>query len=223
MNKTEQLLMALDEAPMVPVFYHSDESVALQVMESAYQAGVRMFEFTNRGPEAVKVFMHLKKHSHQFPGLLLAIGTITADSQAEIYLDLGADVIVSPIMRPSTAALCLPYGVPWVPGCGTLTEGVMAWDNGAPLLKLFPGSVLGPSFVSAVRPVVPHIRFMPTGGVEPTAQSLGAWFSAGVFCVGMGSQLIPKEMLDSGDFEGLTARISSALQLAKAQKIKASK
>lgn len=203
MKVLNDVLFALDKAPLIPVFYHEDLDTARTVLDAAYESGIRVFEFTNRGEKAPEVFAGLKKHVAQYSGMSLGIGTILNADQARQYIDLGADLIVSPILRKEVADVAIAASIPWVPGCATLTEIVQGWDWGASLVKIFPGSVLGPGFVKAVKPVIPHIRLMPTGGVEPTAESLKAWFDAGVFCVGMGSQLIPKDALQRKDLEQL--------------------
>ena len=113
------------------------------------------------------------------------------------------------------APICHQQDKLWIPGCATLTEIVTAKDLGAKVIKIFPGSVLGPGFVSAIMPVVPGLQLMPTGGVEPTEANLSAWFKAGVVCVGMGSQLISKELIETKNWERLEQSVADALAIIK--------
>ncbi len=184
---------------MVPVFYHADAGIAKEVLDACYQGGVRVFEFTNRGDKAPEVFKDLLRHAEQYPDLIVGIGTILNAATTQQFIDAGAHFIVSPVLKPEMATVCARYDKLWIPGCATLTEIVTARDLGAQIIKLFPGSVLGPEFVSSVLPVVPDLQLMPTGGVEPTEQSLTKWFKAGVACVGMGSKLMVK--LNDGNFD----------------------
>jgi 2-dehydro-3-deoxyphosphogluconate aldolase / (4S)-4-hydroxy-2-oxoglutarate aldolase len=104
--------------------------------------------------------------------------------------------------------------VAYVPGCATVTEIGLAEESGCEIVKLFPGDAVGgPGFVKALRGPSPWTRTMPTGGVEPTEESLGAWFDAGAACVGMGSKLITKELVEARDFEGLTVKVRQKLEL----------
>jgi 2-dehydro-3-deoxyphosphogluconate aldolase/(4S)-4-hydroxy-2-oxoglutarate aldolase len=141
-------------------------------------------------------------------------------STAQKFIDAGAHFIVSPILNPEMAETCRKADVMWVPGCATLTEIVTGKNHGAEVIKIFPGSVLGPGFVSAVMPVVPGLQLMPTGGVEPTEQNLGAWFKAGVICVGMGSQLFTKEIMEKKDWAVLEKNVADTLQIIKKLKQK---
>lgn len=200
---------------MIPVFFHADVDIAKAVIDASYAGGVRVFEFTNRGGNAFETFGQLLVYARQYPDLSLGIGTVMDDAATQKFIDAGAHFIVSPILRPSMAVVCRKHDIPWIPGCATLTEIVTAKDAGASIIKIFPGSVLGPGFVSSVLPVVPGLKLMPTGGVEPTEQNLSAWFNAGVVCVGMGSQLFKKEVLVSKDWTTLQKQITATMELIK--------
>ena len=200
---------------MIPVFYHADVDVAKGVIDAAYKGGVRIFEFTNRGGNAFDVFVQLLRHIEQYPDLILGIGTIMDSGTAQKFIDAGAHFIVSPILNTEMSETCRKANVMWVPGCATLTEIVTGKNHGAEVIKVFPGSVLGPGFVSAVMPVVPGLQLMPTGGVEPTEQNLGAWFKAGVICVGMGSQLFTKEMINGKQWNELEEKVKSTMNIIK--------
>ncbi|HEY0743095.1 MAG TPA: bifunctional 4-hydroxy-2-oxoglutarate aldolase/2-dehydro-3-deoxy-phosphogluconate aldolase [Chryseosolibacter sp.] len=203
---------------IVPLFTHDDPQVALEVVKAAYEGGIRVFEFTNRRKNSFDVFTTLIKHRSQYPGLMLGIGTIMDPETTLKFIDVGADFIISPILKTSMAEVCHRYNKHWMPGCATLTEIVTAKEFGAEVIKVFPGSVLGPGFVSSVLPVVPDLNLMITGGVEPTESNLASWFNAGAFAVGMGSQLFTKEILDKKDWPQLKLKVSQALAIAAKQK-----
>jgi 2-dehydro-3-deoxyphosphogluconate aldolase/(4S)-4-hydroxy-2-oxoglutarate aldolase len=209
----QEIVTAMRTTGMIPVFYHPDVAVATSVVEAAYQGGVRVFEFTNRGANAFDVFKELLVYRTKYPNLMLGIGTVMDTATTRRFVDAGADFIVSPIMKQEMAVACKELGKLWIPGCGTLTEIVTAKELGAEVIKIFPGAVLGPGFVSAVMPVVPGLQLMPTGGVEPTKENLSAWFKAGVTCVGMGSQLFKKEIIEHQDWPLLQSKVSAAYKL----------
>ncbi|HRJ30069.1 MAG TPA: bifunctional 4-hydroxy-2-oxoglutarate aldolase/2-dehydro-3-deoxy-phosphogluconate aldolase [Cyclobacteriaceae bacterium] len=209
----DSIVAVMRSSGMIPVFYHADIEVAKNVLDACYRGGVRVFEFTNRGGNAFDVFKALLRHVEQYPDLLLGIGTIMDGATAKKFIDAGAHFIVSPILKAEMASVCQVHNKLWIPGCATLTEIVTAKDLGAQVIKLFPGSVLGPDFVSAVMPVVPGLQLMPTGGVEPTEESLSAWFKAGVVCVGMGSKLMVKKADGSFDLTGIETQSRNALKL----------
>lgn len=198
---------------MIPVFYHPDIDIAKAVVDAAYAGGVRVFEFTNRGGNAYDVFTKLLTHADQYHDLILGIGTVLDADTTKRFIDAGAHFIVSPILKPEMSAMCKAHDIAWIPGCATLTEIVNARDLGAAVIKVFPGSVLGPGFVSAIMPVVHGLQIMPTGGVEPTEQNLKAWFKAGVMCVGMGSQLFTKDIIANKDWSSLQKKVAETLAI----------
>ena len=211
----DTIQQAMSTSGMIPVFYHPDVEIAKAVLDASYRGGVCVFEFTNRGENAFQVFGQLLKHAEQYPDLMLGIGTLMNADITKKYCEAGAHFIVSPILKPEMAPVCKHYNKLWVPGCATLTEIVTAKDLGAKVIKIFPGSVLGPGFVSSIMPVVPGLQLMPTGGVEPTEANLSAWFKAGVVCVGMGSQLISKEIIETKNWAKLQQGVTDALAIVK--------
>lgn len=202
---------------VVPLFTHDDPKLAIEVLTAAYEGGIRVFEFTNRRQNSFEVFGELVKHRSQYPGLMLGIGTIMDPETTLKFIDAGADFIISPILKTSMAEVCHRNNKHWMPGCATLTEIVTAKEFGAEVIKIFPGSVLGPGFVSSILPVVPGLNLMITGGVEPTEANLSAWFKAGAMAVGMGSQLFAKEILEKKDWSQLKIKVSQALSIAAKQ------
>jgi 2-dehydro-3-deoxyphosphogluconate aldolase/(4S)-4-hydroxy-2-oxoglutarate aldolase len=216
MAKFSRIEVALKakETGMVPVFYHADSATAIQVLSACYHGGVRVFEFTNRGDFAHETFAELVKHARKnMPELAIGAGTVVDAATAAFYIQLGADFIVSPVVKEDMAVVCNRRKIAWMPGCATLTEISKAEELGAEIVKIFPGFVLGPEFVKAALAPFPWSSIMPTGGVEPTEESLTAWFKAGVWCVGMGSQLFPKSLMDSGDYGQITQKVQAALQI----------
>lgn len=202
---------------MVPVFYHADIEVCKEVVKACYEGGVRVFEFTNRGDFAHEVFSGLVKHSREhFPDLMLGAGSVLDAATTALYIQSGADFIVSPAIKEDMAIVCNRRKILWSPGCGSLTEISRAEELGAEVVKIFPAlQVGGPKFVAAVKGPCPWSSIMPTGGVEPKEENLKAWFDAGVHCVGMGSQLISKEIISSADWAGLKELTKAALETIK--------
>jgi len=211
----QQILTVMKTTGLVPVFNHTDIETAKNVLDASYRAGVRVFEFTNRGENALEVFEQLSAHAQEYHDLILGIGTIFTDEDAKKFLHAGAHFIVSPAFIPTIGVYCNSQQVLWIPGCGTVTEIFNAKELGAQMIKAFPGNVLGPAFISSVKAVFPQVPMMPTGGVEPTQQNLEAWFKAGVVCVGMGSQLFKKECIQNKDYLTLEQEISKALALVQ--------
>lgn len=209
----DAIQQAMKSSGMIPVFFNADIEVAKGVLDASYKGGVRVFEFTNRGENAFQVFTELLTYAQKYPDLMLGIGTIMDASTTQKFISAGAHFIVSPILKQEMAAVCQKENKLWIPGCATLTEIVTAKDLGAKVIKIFPGSVLGPGFVSSIMPVVPGLQLMPTGGVEPTEANLSAWFKAGVICVGMGSQLFAKDVIDTKNWAKLEQSVADALAL----------
>lgn len=214
------ILDTMHTTGLVPLFTHDDAGLACEVVDAAYRGGVRVFEFTNRKDNSFDVFKTLVRHVTQYPDLHLGIGTVMNAVTTRQFLDAGADFIISPILKPEMAEVCKNAGAIWIPGCATLTEIVSAKELGADVIKIFPGSVMGPGFVSSITPVVPGLRLMITGGVEPKEENLHAWFKAGAMCVGMGSQLFTKSILEKHDWATLTKTIAYTLDTIR--KVRAS-
>jgi 2-dehydro-3-deoxyphosphogluconate aldolase / (4S)-4-hydroxy-2-oxoglutarate aldolase len=209
----QQILQQMKSTGIVPLFTHDNASEAEAVIEAAYSGGIRVFEFTNRRANSFEVFRHVISQRKNFPELMLGIGTIMDAETTKKFIDVGADFIISPILKTEMAPVCHHHNKLWIPGCATLTEIVTAKEHGAEVIKVFPGSVLGPGFISAIMPVVPDLNLMITGGVEPTEQNLSAWFNAGAMCVGLGSQLFTKEILQNHDWAALKQKIANSLRM----------
>jgi 2-dehydro-3-deoxyphosphogluconate aldolase / (4S)-4-hydroxy-2-oxoglutarate aldolase len=212
-----QVALKMQETGMVPVFYNSDLTICINVLKACYDGGVRVFEFTNRGDFAHEVFAGLLKWSvKETPEMILGVGSVIDSATASFYIQLGANFIVSPVIDEETARICNRRKISWSPGCGSVTEINHAHELGAEVVKVFPGSsVGGPDFVSGVRGPLPWASIMPTGGVSPDEENLKGWFKAGVHCVGMGSQLFPRDVIDSGNYQVITEKCMQALAIIK--------
>lgn len=210
-----EVVTKMKETGIVPVFYHGDIAVCIKVVEACYRGGIRVFEFTNRGDFAHEVFSELNKYVNaELPEMIMGTGSVLDAPSAVMYIQLGANFIVSPVLNAEMARVCNRRKISWTPGCGSVTEISNAEELGAEVVKIFPGSQVGGSgFVKAVLGPLPWTSIMPTGGVKPTEENLRAWFEAGVHCVGMGSQLITKEIIESGDYALLEDRVSQTLEI----------
>ncbi|URC11893.1 bifunctional 4-hydroxy-2-oxoglutarate aldolase/2-dehydro-3-deoxy-phosphogluconate aldolase [Flavobacterium sp. B183] len=214
-----EVALMMKENGMVPLFFHSDIEISKKVLKACYDGGARLMEFTSRGDFAHEVFGALNKYAlAELPGMMLGVGSITDAASASLYMSLGANFIVTPVFREDIAIACNRRKVLWSPGCGTLTEIARAEELGCEIVKLFPGDIYGPEFIKAIKGPCPWTNIMPTGGVLPTVDSLTSWFSAGATCVGIGSQLISKEILEQQDYDGLKTKVSQVLDIIKSIK-----
>lgn len=216
MYKKEQALQALLKQKLLPLYYHESANTSLAVLRALYMGGVRLVEYTNRGTNALSNFSELRKAvDAEMPDMLLGIGTIKNKEQAKQYIDAGADFIVCPSTNTEVADVTKNADLLWIPGCMTPTEIATAENAGAELVKIFPGNLLGPSYISAVKDLFPGLKFMPTGGVEVEENNLKSWFKAGVVAVGMGSKLITKDMMTQSDETSITNATVKALHLVQ--------
>lgn len=211
-----QVITAMTDTGVVPVFYHKDIEVAKQVLKACYEGGIRAFEFTNRGEFAHEVFGELVKFSSkECPEMIMGVGSIVDAPTASLYIQLGANFVVGPLFNPDVAKVCNRRCVPYTPGCGSVSEVGFAQEAGCDLCKVFPGDVLGSSFVKGLKAPMPWSMIMVTGGVKPEESNLKSWFDAGSACVGMGSNLFPKEVIASENWGEITRLCKGALDIAK--------
>jgi len=209
------VLCMMKNIGVIPVFYHADFETAKNVVCACAEGGARVVEFTNRGDRAIKVFTQLEEFcAKNKPEAVLGVGTIVDAPTAAMYIAAGANFVVGPVLDEEVAKLCNGRKIPYSPGCGSATEIHQAEILGVEICKVFPGQeVGGPSFVKMLKGPMPWTDIMPTGGVAPTKESLSAWFEAGVACVGMGSNLITKELLAAKDYAGITTKVKQTLEL----------
>lgn len=211
-----QVLSAMKETGMVPVFYHSDIEVAKNVVKACYDGGVRVFEFTNRADFAHEVFRDLVKFAtKECPEMIMGIGSIVDAPTAALYIQMGANFIVGPLFNPEVAKVANRRLIPYSPGCGSVSEVGYAQEMGCDVCKVFPGDVLGTAFVKGLKAPMPWSNLMVTGGVKPEESNLKGWFDAGVTCVGMGSNLFPADLIKAKDWAGITKLCSDALEIIK--------
>jgi 2-dehydro-3-deoxyphosphogluconate aldolase/(4S)-4-hydroxy-2-oxoglutarate aldolase len=212
-----QVATKMAETGMVPVFFNKDNETCKQVISACYNGGVKVFEFTNRGDYAHETFEEINKWAAtEYPDLILGAGSVLDAPTAALYIQLGSNFIVSPILNEDIASVVNRRKILWSPGCGSVSEISKAESLGVEIVKIFPGSqVGGPKFVAAVKGPMPWTNIMPTGGVDPSEANLTEWFKAGVTCVGMGSQLLKSDLIKNKDFKKLEEDVRVAMTLVK--------
>lgn len=207
------VLATIRREGVVPVFYDADIEVTREVGRRLVAGGLSTIEFTNRGDGAVRVFAELVAWARrELPELIVGVGTVTQAATAVHVIDLGANFVFAPNLNPEVAAVCNERNVPYVPGCGSLSEIQQAYRLGCDLVKLFPADAIGgPSFLRAVRAPCPWVQAVPTGGVEPTVESLRAWYDAGAPAVGMGSRLLMSDLIKRRDWDALEGKVADTV------------
>ncbi|MEX2565895.1 MAG: bifunctional 4-hydroxy-2-oxoglutarate aldolase/2-dehydro-3-deoxy-phosphogluconate aldolase [Cyclobacteriaceae bacterium] len=214
MNKKDSILMKIPEQGILPLYFHKDETVSLEVLRALYRAGIRMVEYTNRGEAALNNFKKMVAlRNSEMKELLLGIGTIKNKKMATTYIEAGADFIICPGLVEEVAEVCDQHHMLWVPGCMTPSEIIKAENMGAKLIKLFPGDMLGPGFLSSIKALFPDLMFMPTGGVSLDKENIAAWFKAGVCAVGMGSKLVSKPLLEEKNYDKIYDMAKKAIRI----------
>ncbi|AXO80290.1 bifunctional 4-hydroxy-2-oxoglutarate aldolase/2-dehydro-3-deoxy-phosphogluconate aldolase [Olleya aquimaris] len=214
-----QVAEVMKQTGLVPLFYNGDLEISKAVVKAVYDGGARLLEFTARGDYAHEVFGELNKYvTKELPGMIMGVGSVTDAASASRFMALGANFIVTPVLREDIAIVCNRRKVMWSPGCGTLTEICRAEELGCEIVKLFPGGTYGADFVKAIKGPQPWTSIMPTGGVAPTQDNLEAWFNAGVTCVGMGSKLIAKQSDGTYDLDKIKAMTENALKIISSLK-----
>lgn len=218
-------LNAMYDIGLVVVFYHPDPETVINVTRACAAGGARLIEFTNRGDNAFEVFSHLEKYCRaSMPEVITGVGSIVEPETAGLYINHGASFVVGPMLNRSVAQLCNRRKIAYSPGCGSVTEISDAEELGCEIVKVFPGEqVGGPSFVKGVLGPCPWVSMMPTGGVEPTVESLTSWFDAGIVCAGIGSKLVSDEMIKKKDFDGITAKVKDTIGIIAGLKAKRGK
>ena len=216
MSKKNELLQLIPQQGILPLFFHKEAEVSIQVLKALYNAGIRAVEYTNRGEAALANFKLMKQLCEsEMKDLYLGIGTMKNAEMAKTFIDAGADYLICPGWVPEVAEVADQHDMLWVPGCMTPSEIIAAENKGARMIKLFPGNVLGPGFMSAIKELFPQLLFMPTGGVELDRDNIAGWFKAGVCAVGMGSKLITKPLLEAKQYNQITQATREVMAIIK--------
>jgi len=216
MDKKSELLQLIPQQGILPLYFYKDTEVSIQVLKALFNAGIRTVEYTNRGEAALKNFKEMRRVCDtELKGMYLGVGTIKDSASAQAFIDAGADYLISPGLVEDAIKVADKNGIFWVPGCMTPTEIIRAEQLGAKMVKLFPGNILGPSFLSAVKELFPNLLFMPTGGVDLDKENISGWFKAGVCAVGMGSKLISKQLLEQKDYAKIEELTKEAISIIK--------
>ena len=219
MSKKQEIIDIIVAQGMLPLYFNADETVSVEILKSIYKAGIKAVEYTNRGEAALRNFKKLVAlRDAEMPGLKLGIGTIKNLATAEIYVEAGADFMISPGFVQEVAEFCNTIEMLYAPGCMTPTEIIEAENTGVTFIKLFPGNMLGPEFLSGIKDIFPNLLFMPTGGVDTTHENISAWYKAGVCAVGMGSKLISKKLMEQKDYAAIEKLTVETLAIIKAVK-----
>ncbi len=219
MDTHEIIIKQLSQQKILPLFYHDDTDVCIQVVKALYAAGIRSIEFTNRGEKALNNFKAIvTERNSTMKDLLLAAGTIRTAEKANRFIEAGADFLISPVFDDDICDAAYINKKLWIPGCMTLTEIHIAENNGCRLIKLFPANILGPAFISGIKELFPSVAFLPTGGITTNKEELQQWFSAGAAGVGIGSQLISKKLLAAEDYTAIESSTQDVLTFASTLK-----
>ena len=216
MDKPNKIIEQIIKQGLLPLYYHADTTVSIDLLRSLYTAGIRSVEYTNRGEAALANFKAMKKVCEtELKDMYLGVGTIKNAAMALAFIDAGADYIISPGLVEDVAKVADSNNMLWIPGCMTPTEIIAAEALGAKLVKLFPGNVIGMAFMTAIKDLFPGMLFMPTGGVDTTEENIGGWFNAGVCAVGMGSKLISKYIMDNKKYDLLISETKKVMAIIK--------
>jgi 2-dehydro-3-deoxyphosphogluconate aldolase/(4S)-4-hydroxy-2-oxoglutarate aldolase len=214
MSKSQRITDAIVAQGILPLYFNPSEEVSLEVLKAIYRAGIKAVEYTNRGDAALANFKKMVAlRNAEMPGLLLGVGTIKNMQHATDYMAAGADFLVSPGFVPDVAAYCVANDIFYAPGCMTPTEIIAAENAGIKFIKLFPGNMLGPEFLSGIKDIFPKLLFMPTGGVDTTKENIEGWYKAGVCAVGMGSKLISKKLMEAKDYATIESETKKVLEV----------
>ncbi|MFC6268437.1 beta/alpha barrel domain-containing protein [Frigoriflavimonas asaccharolytica] len=214
MNNIKKVSEAIVNQGMLPLYFNPSEEVTIEILKSIYKAGIRAVEYTNRGAAALSNFKKMVEiRDAEMPDLLLGIGTIKNMEHAQQFLDAKADFFISPGFVPEVATFLIPKDIFYSPGCMTPTEIIAAENAGVSFIKLFPGNMLGPDFLSGIKDIFPNLLFMPTGGVDTTIENISGWYKAGVSAVGMGSKLISKALMEAKDYTTMEAETKKVLEV----------
>jgi 2-dehydro-3-deoxyphosphogluconate aldolase/(4S)-4-hydroxy-2-oxoglutarate aldolase len=210
----EAAINAITTQGLLPLFYYEEAQVSLEIIRTLYRAGVRVFEYTNRGEAALANFKFIKNAlKTEMQDLFFGVGTIKNKAELADFLNADADFVVCPVVDLEVGKLVHEADKLWIPGCFTPTEINMAHQNGAGIIKLFPANILGPAYLTSIKELFKGQLFVPTGGVEIEEENIDTWFKAGVCAVGMGSKLVSKQILEDAAYETLFSLTKKTLEI----------
>ncbi len=216
MDMKNELLKLIPRQGILPLYFYRDTEVSLEVLRALYKAGIRAVEYTNRGEAALHNFKEMRKVcDNELKGMYLGVGTIKNGKMAQTFIDAGTDYIICPGLIEEVAEVADKKNMLWVPGCMTPSEIIRSENLGAKMVKLFPGNILGPAFMSSIKELFPDLLFMPTGGVDLDKDNIASWFKAGVCAVGMGSKLVSKQLLEQKDYAKIEALTKQAIDIVQ--------
>lgn len=206
---------------LIPIFYHHDAEAAQMILDACVNGGSGVIEFTNRGEGAWTVFNELIRHRQNTQlDVIIGVGSVVDEATAALFVNNGTDFVVGPVFNNDIARLCNRRKVAYIPGCGSMTEISNAEEAGVELVKIFPGSVLGPDFVKAIRGPQPWTRVVVTGGVIPDEANINKWFEAGATAVGIGSRLINNDWINAGNYQQISNSVERVLNWIRPYKTK---
>lgn len=213
MSNKQTILELIPQQGILPLFFNKDTEVSIEILRALYRAGVKTVEYTNRGEAALTNFAAMKKVCEtEMKDMFLGVGTIKNEVMAQQFIDAGADYLISPGLVENVANIADKNNMLWVPGCMTPSEIIKAENLGASFIKLFPGNLLGPDFMSGIKELFQGLKFMPTGGVDTTKENLSGWFKSGVCAVGMGSKLISKQLMEAKNYAIIEADTQAVIE-----------
>ena len=212
-------LQLIEKGGVVPVVRLPDLARAVELAQALLDGGVTAFELTMTSPGALEALSLLRENVPAFAAgaAALGMGSVLNGEMAAEAIDRGAQFIVAPILDLPTVSSCVESNVPILPGAFTPTEIQTAWAAGAAVVKVFPATRLGPAYFQDVLAPLPHLKLMPTGGVD--LDNSGAFIRAGAVAVGVGSALVRKDWIADGNWKALTeqaGRFIAAVQRARA-------
>ncbi len=214
MSNAQQVSDCIVQQGILPLYFNADETVSVDVLRAIGKAGIKAVEYTNRGEAALSNFKKMVEvRNAEMPDVLMGVGTIKNLQDAENYMAAGADFLVSPGFVKEVADYAVGKGIFYAPGCMTPSEIIAAENSGVKFIKLFPGNMLGPEFLSGINDIFPKLLFMPTGGVDTTRENIEGWYKAGVCAVGMGSKLISKKLMQDKDYATIESETKAVLEL----------
>lgn len=213
-ERRDSIAAAVEQAGIVAIIRMKEPEKVRAVVDAIAEGGIRALEVTMTVPGAVDLIRELAPTMPA--GFVLGAGTVLDAETAARVIDAGARFIVSPVFRPAVIAACHRQDVAAMPGCFTPTEILEAWDAGADVVKVFPATALGPSYLKDVRAPLPQVKLMPTGGV--TLDNAGEWIKAGAVAVGVGTALLDAKAIAAADYRVLRSnaeRIVASVQAAR--------